>query len=450
MNLIQVHPSGWGFREQGGGPAFTPWGCNYYDPETGWPPRLWEQFDPGRVGAQFDQIRAIGGNVVRVFATVLNVMDGPDRVSAAGLAKMEKMLALAGDRGIRVIWSGPSLWEGAPAWWKEPTPFESYLRPKLLKAQAVAWRGLARAMRGHPALLAYELHNEPFAPSRPSRALSARWARWRAKHAPLAPAEPPCPVEPLQWDWSADFQRFREQVAVDYVRRMTAAIRQEDDTHLVTIGLHQKSAPFDWYPPDPYAAFNPHQLARFVDYTSIHFYPHHVFHPNIYRDPCETALGMAETLAHARAVARYVHTAGQPVVMEECGWSGGGAVMTANREQAARTEADQTAWCTGLVAATRDDVCGWLFWPYRDTPSSLDASRFSGLYNAAGQLKDWGRAFAKLAPGITGAIPPRAAGTTTLPFSWEQLVTRPEAIKACRAAYLEAFRRGDVVDFAIR
>jgi len=450
MNLIQVHPTGWGFREQGSAQTFTPWGCNYYDPETGWSPRLWEQFDPGRVGAHFDQIRSIGGNVVRVFSTVMNLMDGPDKVSAAGLAKMERMLALAGDRGLRVIWSGPSQWEGAPAWWQESTPFEAYIRPDLLAAQQVAWRGLARAMRGHPALLAYELHNEPFAPWRPSPALSGQWAQWRPQFAPRAPAAPPCPTEPLQWDWSADFQRFREHLAVEYVQRMTAAIRETDETHLITIGLHQKSAPFDWYPPDPYAAFNPHQFAGLVDYTSVHFYPHHIFHPNLYRDPYETAAGMAETLWHARAVARYLHATGKPVVMEECGWYGGGSVLTANREQPARTEAEQTAWCTGLVEATRGDVCGWLFWPYRDTSSSLDASRHSGLFDAAGRQKDWGRAFARLSPKITAAIPPRAAGTKTLSFSWEDLVTQPEAIKACRATYLEAFRRGEVVDFAIR
>ena len=50
MKIIQVHPSGWGFREQGGGAAFTPWGCNYYDPETGWPicRDEWDSLGPGR------------------------------------------------------------------------------------------------------------------------------------------------------------------------------------------------------------------------------------------------------------------------------------------------------------------------------------------------------------------------------------------------------------------
>lgn len=449
MNLIHVHPSGWGFGERAGGRTFTPWGCNYYDPETGWSPRIWELFDAGRVAEHFGHIRAIGGNVVRVFASVTALLKSPRRVNPAGLAKMEQMLALAEAAGLRVIWSGPGAWEGLPRWWQESSRYEAYVRPDLIAAQQTAWRGMAERMRGHPALFAYELHNEPFAPWQPSAALRNAWKKWRRQAKRALPAAPPCPTEPLAWDWTADFQRFREHCAVEYVSRMAEAIRGQDDTHLITVGLHQKSAPFDWYPPDPYAAFNPHQLAPLVDYTSVHFYPHHPFHPNIYRDPYETADGMAETLAHARAVARYMHAGGKPVVMEECGWYGGGSVLTGNREQPARSEAEQTAWCTGLVTATRGDVCGWLFWPYRDTPSSLDASRHSGLYNAAGQLKDWGRAFARLAPGITAGIPPHAAATKVLPLRWKELVTAPDEIKVFRAAYLDAFRRGEIVDFAV-
>ena len=447
MNVIQVDPSGWGFREAGEGPAFTPWGCNYYDPFTGWPPRIWEQFDPARVGDHFDHIRGIGGNVIRVFTALTNVLAGPGRASRPGLKKMEAMLELAGQRGLRVIWSGPGQWEGAPAWWRERSLYEGYARPDLIAAQQVAWRGIARAMRGHPALLAYELHNEPFSPWKSTPALRERWTLWRDQFSPGSAAELPSPTEPLLNDWSLDLQRFREHVSREYVARMVGAIREQDATHLITIGLHQKSAPFDWYPPDPYTAFNPHQLGKLVDYTSVHFYPHHTFHPNLYRDPYETPEGMAETLWHARAVLRYMHSAGKPVVLEECGWYGGGSVLLANREQQERTQADQADWCRRLVEGTRGDVCGWLFWPYRDTPSSLDSSRCSGLFDPEGRPKEWGREFARLAPAVTGAIPARDPGTTLLPVPWEDLVTRPESVKAFRARYLAAFRSGEVVNF---
>ncbi len=248
---------------------------------------------------------------------------------------------------------------------------------------------------------------------------------WRAENAPHAPSDLPSPRPPLYLDWSWDLQQFREHLADRYVRIMTEAIREKDTSHLLTMGLHQKSAPFDWYPPDPYAAFNPHRLAPMLDYISVHYYPHHIFHPNIYRDPFDTEEGMTETLLHGRAVSRYVHVPGKPVVMEECGWYGGGPVSFADREQRSLTEAQQAQWCTRLVEATKGDVSGWLFWPYRDTPSSLDPSRRSGLFDEAGRLKDWGRAFKRLSPEITGSPRQRQPGTVRMPVCPARSCHRP-------------------------
>jgi len=449
MRVVRVHASGWGFAEAGAGQAFTPWGCNYYDPGTGWSPRIWEQYNPVRVAKQLDDIAVIGANTIRVFSTIRNLLVSPRRVRSAGIAKMVDMLALAEARGLRVIWSGPSTWEGRPAWWRPDAPYEVCARDDLMAALETAWRAMGKAFRGHPALFSYELQNEPYAPSVPTPAMNRRWAQWRAVHAPKAPSALPRPPAREGERWLAEVQRFREDLATEYVRRMATAVRETDDTHLVTIGMHQKSAPFDWYPPDSYIAFNPHRMAEYLDYTSIHYYPHHNWHPNLYRDPCETAQGMRETLWHGRAICRYMHIPGKPVVMEECGWYSGGDVRIGGREQPWRSEVQQTDWCTRLVKATRGDVCGWLFWPYRDTPPASDFSRGSGLYSAAGKLKDWGRAFARMAPKITAGRPVRAAATCKVRLPWAELVTQPDAVKAFRARYLELFRQGKAMDFAI-
>ncbi len=281
MELISVHPSGWGFQETRSQKPFTPWGCNYYDPFTGWAPQLWAQFDPGRVNEQLAQIADLGSNCIRVFLTLTSLLEGPGKVRQDGLAKVIRMLDLAEQNRLRVIWSGPSLWEGAPAWWQPGSHTQLFIHPDLIADQETAWKALAASLRGHQALLAYDLQNEPFAPSQVSPVFNDLWRSWKRQSAPTAPDEPPFPQPPLFFEWNVDFQRFRESLAVAYVERMCAAIRSADDTHLITIGLHQKSAPFDWYPPDPYSAFNPHQRAHFLDYHSIHFSPHHTFHPKL-------------------------------------------------------------------------------------------------------------------------------------------------------------------------
>ena len=71
-----------------------------------------------------------------------------------------------------------------------------------------------------------------------------------------------------------DFQLFREDIAYNWVRRLSDALRTNDKKHMITVGLDQHSSPFK---PDgtfykTYTAFNPHKLAPLLDYSSTHGY----------------------------------------------------------------------------------------------------------------------------------------------------------------------------------
>ena len=50
MELIAVAADGRGFEERDSGHPYIPFGTNYYDPNTGWAPKLWRQFDAAKVG----------------------------------------------------------------------------------------------------------------------------------------------------------------------------------------------------------------------------------------------------------------------------------------------------------------------------------------------------------------------------------------------------------------
>src|SRR3972149_3373072 len=62
MELIAVAPDGRGFVERDSGRAFIPFGTNYYDPNTGWAPKMWSRFDAGKVRRHFGVMKELGVN----------------------------------------------------------------------------------------------------------------------------------------------------------------------------------------------------------------------------------------------------------------------------------------------------------------------------------------------------------------------------------------------------
>src|SRR4051812_438488 len=65
---IHVAPDGRTFTTEKGEP-FVPFGVNYYRPGTGWAPQIWKQFDAEATRKDFDRMKSLGVNCVRVFLT---------------------------------------------------------------------------------------------------------------------------------------------------------------------------------------------------------------------------------------------------------------------------------------------------------------------------------------------------------------------------------------------
>jgi len=47
--FIDVYSDNWNFVNEQTGEIFVPFGANYFDPETGWAPKLWQKFDRDKV-----------------------------------------------------------------------------------------------------------------------------------------------------------------------------------------------------------------------------------------------------------------------------------------------------------------------------------------------------------------------------------------------------------------
>ena len=203
-------------------------GVNY------WPRRsataMWQRFDAGEIGADFAQIAALGLDTVRFFLRWDAFAPQPDRIDGLMLDRLETVMSLAGDNGLRAL---PVLFCGhahganyLPDWALDRHAprgrFRTFTgeresafgcgdlyRGALLEAQLVFARAAAQRLRAHPALFAWDIGHRFSDVREPSHAMVTS-----GEHS-KAPAD--------------------EAVVANWSRRLTHALR-EADTVPVTAG----------------------------------------------------------------------------------------------------------------------------------------------------------------------------------------------------------------------
>ena len=148
MGLITVSQNGKSFVEQSSGRPYVPFGVNYYDPNTGWAPKIWRQFDPNHVTRHFEVMHDLGVNCARVFLTAATFQPDVNAIDEKALAKLDTFIGIARQSGIRLILTGPDHWEGSPAYWKP----DRFAGEQALKALDNFWRTLGQRYRGEPAI----------------------------------------------------------------------------------------------------------------------------------------------------------------------------------------------------------------------------------------------------------------------------------------------------------
>jgi endo-1,4-beta-mannosidase len=408
MQLIVVASDGQGFMERDSGRPYIPFGTNYYDPHTGWAPKLWRQFDSAKVQEHFRLMSKLGVNCARVFLAAASFQPEIKTIDERSLKKLDTLIKIASETGIRLILTGPDHWEGSPSYWR-PDRFAS---EEALSALDHFWKVVGRRYRGEPAIFAWDLLNEPHLPWFVEE-WRGRWNAWlkqkytnrdKLKSAwgkELTEADKWCEVAvPKNRDDAGnprlhDWQLFREHLADEWVRRQVEAIRSNDPTHLITVGYIQWSYPLIRpSQPSRYAAFNPHRQKDWLDFMTIHFYP-------TMGAPFGSKDNWKKNLSYLQAVLAYCHT-GKPVVLGEFGWYGGGAPQ----HHPYLTESQQADWITAEIEVSRALADGWLSWPFADSPNSTDISLFAGLFKADFTVKAWGRRFKELSANLSDLMQP--------------------------------------------
>lgn len=251
MERIGVSPDGRGFQTVPTGRPFTPWGFNYDRDES---MRLiedyWETEWPV-VGEHFKAMRGLGATVVRVHLQLNRFMMSADAPNEKTLSHLKRLLALAEETGLYLDLTGLGCYRKSdtPAWYEEAGEKERWA------VQARFWEAVAGASAGSPAVLCYNLMNEPVSPA-------GAVPVWHSGE-PLGGFYY---VENLTKDAG---RRSRTELTREWMAGLTAAIRRRDPARLITCGMFFI---FD-VPGGLTLGPDPRAIAGGLDYLSVHMYP---------------------------------------------------------------------------------------------------------------------------------------------------------------------------------
>lgn len=229
------------FRYVESGAAFVPWGFNYdHDDRDRLIEEYWDAEWPA-VTSDFAEMRALGANVVRVHLQVGAFMRGPDEPDEAALERLGRLVELAESERLYLDLTGLGCYraEDVPAW------YDALGEEERWGAQARFWSAIAERVGASPAIFTYDLMNEPVVPAGPTD----DWL----------PGEPLGGFSYVQNITREPGGRPAGDIMRSWIRTLTSAIREHDETHAITVGF----LPFATYA----------ELASELDHVSVHVYP---------------------------------------------------------------------------------------------------------------------------------------------------------------------------------
>ena len=168
------------------------------------------------------------------------------------LNQLGKLLRLAESQHLYLDLTGLGCYhkKDVPAWYDKLSESERW------EEQACFWRAVAGRCADSPCVFCYDLMNEPVVPGGKRNEGDWLGPAFAGKHY----------VQVITLDQK---DRPRPDIARQWVRRQTAAIRDKDQRHLITVGL------VDWSLDRPglTSGFDPARIAPELDFVSVHLYP---------------------------------------------------------------------------------------------------------------------------------------------------------------------------------
>lgn len=251
LDPIHVSDDGEHFVRGESAERFIVWGVNYDHDAAG---RLLDEYwidEWPRVVEDFQEIKALGANCVRIHLQFGKFMDAPEIPNAAALKQLGKLLRLAEETGLYLDVTGLACYhkKNIPTWYDKLDESNRW------KSQAAFWEAVARTCKNSPAIFCYDLMNEPVLAGKEA---VSEWLTGELGGKFF--------VQRLTLDLK---ERTREQVASAWVGTMVDAIRKHDDRHMITVGVIPWVFVFGGGKP----LFHSPHVGQRLDFVAVHFYP---------------------------------------------------------------------------------------------------------------------------------------------------------------------------------
>ena len=249
---VCLSPDGKSFVLAESGRPFRVWGVNY-DHDSHGPGRLLEDYWENEwetVRSDFQEIKDLGANVVRIHLQTGRFMSGPDTFSEKSLVQLRRLLELAEQTGLYLDVTGLGCYHKAdtPAW------YDAMDETARWNVQARFWSAIAKTCRDSRTVFCYDLMNEPVISGKKDDGWVAGelGGKWFVQRLTLEPGK-----------------RTQIEIAKAWVDKLVAAIRAEDRGHLITVGV----IPWPHVWPNAKPVFYSPEVSGALDFVSIHLYP---------------------------------------------------------------------------------------------------------------------------------------------------------------------------------
>jgi hypothetical protein len=344
MEPVVVNKDRSGFELAESGRPFVPWGHNY-GPKGKLLEDIWET-DWDTVASDLREMREIGANLVRVHLQFGKFMEAADRPNEGALAQLKNLLKLAEDVGIYLDITGLACYRTSdvPAW------YDALAEKDRWNAQASFWAAVAEVGATSPAIFCYDLMNEPVVPGEVRKA--GQWYSSKTLGG----------YDFVQFITLDKAGRERPEIACEWIKTLSQAIRQKDQRHLITVGLLPSTKTWGHL-----SGFVPEKVAPELDFVSVHIYPE------------RGKLDEARTVVQQFSV-------GKPLVIEET------FNLTCSPEELRQ-----------FLLESRGEACGWMGHYGGETFTDFDALKKSGKLTIPQAMeRQWIELFQELRPEMVG------------------------------------------------